>query len=92
MSKMKKKENKWTIGRGIGIGLSAIAIAIVLSFLIVATQKEITKFQYSNCLKKGYDVDLCMPLMNDDYYPNRGYEKPLQPLERKPIEVNETDD
>ncbi len=88
----KKQTNKWTIGKGIGIGLSAIALAIVLSFLIVATQKEIDKFQYSNCLEKGYNSDVCMPLVNKNYYPDRGYAKPIPPPEREVIEVNVTDD
>ena len=76
----------WTVGRGIGIGLIAISIAIVLSFLIVVTENEIDKYQYFNCLEKGYESDICMPLINDNYYPDR-YVKPIQPPEMK-VETN----
>lgn len=80
--------NDWTIGKGVAIGLSAISIAIVLSFLIVAGQKEVSKFQYSNCLKDGYDSDVCMPLINKNYYPDR-YAKMIPP-EIRVVEENGT--
>lgn len=76
----------WTLGKGIAVGMSAIAIAIVLSFLIVAMQSEIGKYQYSNCLENKYDSDICMPLINKNYYPERY--KPFPPPERiEPKEV-----
>ena len=84
------KENKtWTVGRGIGIGLISISIAIVLSFLIVVTENEVDKYRYSNCLKNGYNSDVCMPLINDNYYPDR-YSYPMPPEKQIPI-LNETD-
>lgn len=83
-------QKTWTIGRGIGIGLIAIAISVSIVAGFSFLKHELNIYHYSNCLEINQDMDRCIPIMNDNYYPTRAYEKPIPLPEEKVIESEET--
>ena len=70
---MKKKNDKkgWTVGRGIGVGLIAFSIALVVIFAFTFTDKQINIHKYEKCIEKQTDIDVCIPILNKNYYPQR---------------------
>ena len=82
---MENKKNKkvWTIGRGIGIGLVALSIALVIIFAFIFIEHQINIFKYERCIEKQEYIDVCIPIINDNYYPR---ERAIKPA---PIEIIE---
>ena len=70
---MGNKNNKkiWTIGRGVGIGLIALSIALVIIFAFTFIDKQIKINKYEKCIEEQADIDVCIPILNKNYYPQR---------------------
>ncbi|MAG47089.1 hypothetical protein CL617_00660 [archaeon] len=80
-----KNKKTWIVGRGIGIGLIAFSISLTIIFAFTFIDKQINIHKYENCIKEQSNIDICIPILNNNYYPQRYYEKPIP----APVEVVE---